>query len=329
MVMVNKKDVTAGAWAWLLSMLSMSWSMGALASCGAAFCAVNTNWNLQGLAAEKGWRLDLRYEYIDQGQPMAGGDRVGVGQVSRHHDEVKTVNRNYVGTLDYTFNDQWGVAATVPVSDRVHTHLHNHHGAQVTEQWDYTRLGDVRVLGRYQLRSANAERMSLGFYGLNFGLKLPTGERDVRNAAGDRAERTLQPGSGTTDLLLGAYYNGVLPSVGASWFVQGLWQLPTNSKEDYRPGQRYSLDLGYRYEATDNVGLMLQLNALRRERDSGLQAEPGDSGGTFLFVSPGASYAVAKGTQIYGFIQKPIYQYVNGVQLAADWSAIVGLSTRF
>jgi hypothetical protein len=328
--MANKKDMTPGAWAsWLLATLSMSWSMGASASCGAAFCAVNTNWNLQGLAAERGLRLDLRYEYIDQDRPMAGSNRVGVGQIPRHHDEVETVNRNYVGTLDYTFNDQWGVAATVPVSDRFHTHVHNHHGAQLTEQWDYTRLGDMRVLGRYQLQSANPERMSLGFYGLNFGLKLPTGERDLRNAAGDRAERTLQPGTGTTDLLLGAYYNGVLPSVGSSWFVQALWQSPLDSKEDYRPGQRFTLDLGYRYEATDKVGLMLQLNTLRRERDSGLQAEPEDSGGTFVFLSPGASYAVAKNIQVYGFVQKPIYQYVNGVQLTADWSAIVGVSTRF
>jgi len=329
MDMVNKKDVAAGARAWLLTMLSLSWSMGAWASCGAAFCTVNTNWNLSGMAAEPGLRLNLHYEYINQDRPMAGGDRVDVGQIPRHHDEVKTVNRNYVGTLDYTVNEKWGIAVTAPVSDRAHTHVHNHHGEQLPEQWDFARLGDMRVLGRYQLRSENSERMALGFYGLNFGLKLPTGERDVRNADGDLAERSLQPGTGTTDLLLGAYYNGVLLNSDSSWFVQGLWQSPLNSREDYRPGQRVSLDVGYRYEATQNIGLMIQLNALYRGRDSGLQAEPEDTGGKSLFLSPGISYAVSKGTQLYGYIQKPLYQYVNGVQLTADWSAIVGLSARF
>lgn len=88
---------------------------------------------------------------------------------------------------------------------------------------------------------------------------------------------SLQPGTGTTDLLLGAYYNGVLPDSDSSWFVQGLWQSQLNSREDYRPGQRVSLDVGYRYEATQNIGLMLQLNALYRGRDSGLQAEPEDT----------------------------------------------------
>ncbi len=190
------------------------------ASCGSAFCAVNTNWNLHGLAAEPGWRLDLRYEYINQDQPMAGSDKVVVGQVPRDHDELKTINRNYLGTLDYTINEQWGVSATAPVSDRFHTHIQSDSGAP--EQWDFTRLGDARVLGRYQLRSENQEKLSLGFYGFNFGLKLPTGDRDLRNADGERAERTLQPGTGTTDLLLGAYYNQVLPNSGSSWFVQGL-----------------------------------------------------------------------------------------------------------
>ena len=115
----------------------------------------------------------------------------------------------------------------------------------------------------------------------------------------------------------------------SSWFVQGLFQAPLNNSEDYRPGTRTTLDVGYRYEATDKIGFMIQLNALHRGRDSGRQAEPEDTGGNFLFVSPGISYAVTRATQIYGFIQKPVYQRVNGVQLTADWSAVVGVTARF
>jgi hypothetical protein len=299
------------------------------ASCGSAFCMVNTNWNLQGVAVEPGLRLDLRYEYINQDQPMSGSDKVGVGQIPRHHDEVKTINRNYVATLDYTIDDRWGVLATLPVLDRFHVHIHNHGGAKLPEQWDFTELGDVRVLGRYQWRSEDSAAHKLNFYGVNFGLKLPTGEIHVRNAAGDLAERTLQPGTGTTDLLLGAFYSQLLGHYDSSWFIQGLWQAPLNSREDYKPGQRVSFDVGFRYEATGKLGLMIQLNALYKGRDSGAQAEPDDTGGKFVFISPGISYAVAKNFQVYGFVQKPLYQYVNGVQLTADWSALVGVSARF
>jgi len=299
------------------------------ASCGASFCMVNTNWNLQGFAPETGFRLDLRYEYIKQDQLRTGSDRIAFGQVSKHHDEIRTVNRNVLAEVDYTISRDWGVSATVPMVDRDHSHIHNHRGTPLLEQWDFTRVGDVRVLGRRQWMAEETSSRTLSFYGMNFGLKLPTGDNDLRNGNGDRAERTLQPGTGTTDLLLGGYYSRVLPAGDASWFVQTLLQTPLNSREDYRPGRRVTLDAGYRYEMTDTVGLMLQLNALYRAKDAGNQAEPDDTGGRFLFLSPGASFAITKSAQLYGFVQFPLYQHVNGVQLTSDWSAVVGASMRF
>ena len=301
----------------------------ASASCGSAFCMVNTNWNIQGFAPEPGLRLDLRYEYIDQDQPRSGSSDVRVGQIPRHHDEVKTLNHNYLATLDYTFNADWGVAVTLPVVDRTHDHIHNHGGGQVPEHWDFTRLGDVSVLGRRQWMSENPNGPTVSFYGFNFGLKAPTGEFHVRNSAGDLAERTLQPGTGTTDLLLGAFFSQVLPAKASSWFAQALVRTPLNSREDYKPGTRTSLDVGYRYEANERLGLMLQMNALYRARDKGVQAEPDDTGGNFVFLSPGLSYAVTKTVQAYAFFHKPVYQYVNGVQLTSDWSAVAGVTMRF
>jgi hypothetical protein len=139
----------------------------------------------------------------------------------------------------------------------------------------------------------------------------------------------LQPGSGTTDALLGAYYSTHLPTRNLSWFVQALAQLPLNTHEEYRPGNRLTLDVGGRYEMGDKVGLLLQLNALYKARDRGDQAEPDDTGGKFLFVSPGVSYALSRQFQAYGFVQLPLYQNVNGVQLVARHAVAVGLSMRF
>ena len=74
---------------------------------------------------------------------------------------------------------------------------------------------------------------------------------------------------------------------------------------------------------------MLQLNYLHRWRDRGSDAEPANSGGDFLYLSPGLSYALTQGLQAYGFAQLPLYQYVNGVQLTADWALVAGVSARF
>src|SRR5262245_25006260 len=87
----------------LLGVLGAGWvSQEAQGSCGTAFCMVNTNWGMQGVSNERGARFDLRYEFIDQDQPMSGSRKVGVGEIRQHHDEVRTINRNWLATLDYT-----------------------------------------------------------------------------------------------------------------------------------------------------------------------------------------------------------------------------------
>jgi hypothetical protein len=300
----------------------------ARASCGAAFCMVNTSWNTQGVWTEPGVRVDLRFEYIDQDQPMAGDSKVGVGEISQHHDEVRTINRNWLATVDYAFNADWGISATLPLIDRDHTHIHNHRGAQLVESWSFREVGDARVLGRRQWRSESPAAERLDSYGVNLGLKLPTGKRDLSNGDGAIAERSLQPGSGTTDLLVGGFFSRTLGS-GSSWFADALVQSPLDMRDDYEPGARASVDLGYRREFGAALAGMLQLNLLFKDRDKGSQAEPANTGGTFLYASPGVGYLVGKSVQVYGFVQLPLYQYVNGVQLVADWALAAGVSTRF
>ncbi|HEV8094887.1 MAG TPA: hypothetical protein VGP71_04105 [Burkholderiales bacterium] len=303
---------------------------GALATCGSAFCTINTNWDAHGAWAEPGWRLDLRYERITQDQPQAGSDRISVGQLPRHHDEVFTKNRNWLATFDYTFNVDWAVSLALPYVDRSHFHIHNHHGQPLPESWDFSDAGDARVLGRYRLATfEDRDTPKLGTVGLSFGLKLPTGRTDVRNASGDLAERSLQPGTGTTDALLGAYYAQLLPMKDLSWFVQATAQVPVNSNDGFKPGRRLSIDAGLRYDAMESLSLMLQVNGLFRSRDSGVNAEPDDSGGTSWFLSPGFSVAITKDARLYAFHQIPIHQHVNGVQLTARSASLLGLSLRF
>jgi hypothetical protein len=302
----------------------------AAASCGSAFCTVNTSWDAHGAWRDPGWSLDLRYESIRQDQPRRGTGDVDIGEIPRHHDEVLTRNHNLLGTLDYTFNPDWGVNLQVPIVDRQHDHIHNHMGGQIPESWDFTELGDLRVMARRRLATTeNADASSVATTGINFGLKLPTGKTDVKNGEGELAERSLQPGSGTTDAVLGAYYSQHRPLASLSWFGQALAQVPLNTHDEYRPGRRLNLDTGVRYDAGDRLGLLLQLNTLLKGRDHGAEAEPEDTGGTFVFLSPGVSYAFTSSVQAYGFVQVPVYQRVNGVQLVPDFAVAVGLNFRF
>lgn len=300
----------------------------AQASCGVAFCALNTHWETQGTWTGAGTRLDLRYEYIDLDQPRAGRDRISVGAVPRHHDEIRTLNRNLIATLDFNIASDWGVTVQAPWVERGHWHVHNHHGAQLPQSWEISELGDMRVIARHGLAGQGDSFLNRGVLA---GVKLPTGETDVINAAGSLAERTLQPGSGTTDLIAGMYVNGPM-NLGtqiATGFVQAQIQYPLNARHNFRPGNQYLFDMGIAYPVAFAWSALLQLNTQIKERDRGGKAEPVDSGGSFLWLSPGLSHALSREAKIYGFVQLPLYQRVNGVQLTAGWSAATGASWRF
>jgi hypothetical protein len=312
----------------MLVALAVFASQPAYSACGSAFCTVNTDWSSRGEWTEPGGRLDLRYEYIRQAQPRAGAESVGVGQVpGQEHDEVRTINRNYVVQFDYNFNERWGLSGIVPFVSRDHEHIHNDEatGEREPEAWHFNEFADARIYGRYQLQLHSEAPSSLGFA---LGLKLPTGPYDITNDQGEAAERMLQPGSGTTDALASVFYNRAVPGWG--WiFTQARIEVALYSKDQYRPGNRYFVDLGYRYPITSKFSLEAQLNAVVKSHDYGNNAEPDESGAKYLFFTPGLSYTLTKALQVYAFVQLPLYQYVTGVQLTSDWAALAGASWRF
>ena len=215
----------------------------------------------------------------------------------------------------------------LPFVHRDHFHLQNaDDGSQTPESWHFKEIGDLRVLARRRLESV--EDRNFGVLG---GVKLPTGKTDVTNADGELAERMLQPGTGTTDLILGYYINSMRPiaEIPARFFFQTQVQAPVNESKGFRPGTHFSADAGIAYPASGNWSGLLQVNMVIKGRDHGPAAEPEDSGGSFVWLSPGISYAPTRSVQFYSFVQLPMYQRVNGVQLTANWAASAGVSVRF
>lgn len=293
----------------------------AYASCGSASCTLNTQWE-QGAIQQPGLVLDLRAEYINQNQLRDGSKTtaVGAGDALEQH----TVNRSLIGTMEYMFNENWSVALSTPLVNKEHAHIV--YDTSATESWSYSRLGDVRVIGRYQPSPQPFQSLN---YGIKFGAKLPTGATDVRNTDYIKAERSLQPGTGSTDIVLGAYMHQALLAIPGAWFMQATWQHAVTSFDQFTPGDQVAIDVGVNYRMTDKWGAVLQLNALHKARDTGANAEQDLSGGLSVFLSLGLSYALGPSSQLYGFVQKPLYQYVNGVQLAADMTAVIGLRHHF
>ena len=300
------------------------------AGCGSAFCTLNTTWDAHDLERGSGATvLDLRYEFIRQDRLRAGNrtpTRDEATAIDHEAAEQYTYNRHLVATLDHAFSPRWGLTAQLPLINRSHAHIADPTGTAEPEAWQFRERGDLRVVGRYRLAAFGTAGSS---FALQAGLKFPTGEYKVANAGGVVAERMLQPGTGSTDLILGALWTTPHAGAGTSLFAQIAVQHAVVIRDQYRPGDLYTLNLGVRHPLTQRVAALFQINVLARNRESGANAESALSGGLTLLASPGLAVAITRDIQAYGFVQLPLYRYVNGVQLTADWAVVTGASVRF
>ena len=301
----------------------------ASASCGSAFCTLMTDRFAQGTGdAHLGWSADLRLESVSQTQLRRGTHNVDPSQVTGEDAiERRTTNRNLVTTLSYGLDADWSLSLRVPIVRRDHEHdlIDSATGLPSTPQrWRFTKVGDVQLMTRRQFLS---DEMTTAF-AMFGGLKFPTGSPRVTNLDGVRAERALQPGTGTTDALIGMAARHSLGGADAA-IGQVSVGAALNKHEDFRPGARYEASVGWSHAFSANWGAVLQVNAQHRASDSGAQAEPSNSGSTTISLSPGVTVAVGHSSTIYAYAQVPVYQRVKGIQLVPRSSFAVGWTGDF
>ncbi len=297
-------------------------------ACAACGCTVGTEWAGAGYSTGTGWRVDLRYDYVDQSQL-----RLGSNAVDKHSyvpddpdQEIQqgTLTRFYTASVDYSINRNWGVNVQLPYIDREHETIDAAGNAQSTSHLHG--IGDVRILGRYQ-----------GFFedrswGVQFGLKLPSGPTQgnftAGPVAGQQVDRGLQPGSGTTDVLLGVYN---FAAISRNWdrFEQLQFKQALNSDAGFRPATQLTGNVGVRYVANPAIVPQLQLNLRWEGHEIGENGDYANSGDRAVFISPGLTARLLSQVHAYGFVQLPLYQYYKGLELAPRYSVTAGLSYSF
>ncbi|MEA2572273.1 MAG: hypothetical protein QOI24_4274 [Acidobacteriota bacterium] len=315
------------------------------ASCGSATCPLDLNALNRPVAG--GFSLDLSFEYIDQSHPRIGTHSAHVGELhDAHHDEVRTVNRSINLLLCYGVNDRLQFSLGLPFINRFHEHLaSNHtHASEVValhnvipESWSFHGVGDLMLQGRYALMQRGATE-SLWATG---GIKLPTGAHDRANDDGELAEPSIQPGTGSTDFVIGlSYEKGLLRTTAAQGsmgnvamiplFISATYRRNGRGTEDFRAGSEWQLSAGSAYPIVSRLELLGQLNARRKSRDftSELNGLDPFTGGTFVYASPGLRWSSSRGS-LYALVQIPLYRDVNGIQLTSNHNFVMGVQTRF
>ncbi|MEI6534382.1 MAG: hypothetical protein WCN98_03500 [Verrucomicrobiaceae bacterium] len=289
--------------------------------CSACGCSLNSDWESQGYSTEHGFKLDLNYMFMDQAQLRSGTRKISPGDVPVGQ-ELEDYTRNNIVTLglSYVFNADWGVSMQLPYIIRDHATFGEDHDEYDTSST--SSIGDIRLVARYQGFTASHH------FGVQLGIKLPTGSFTRTFRSGAPLDRGLQPGTGTTDLIAGVYYFDELGK-DWSWFAQATVQTAFNYRADYKPGTAENLDAGIRYSRFKRIIPQFQINTRISGRDVGAEADNFDSGGTVINLGPGVTVEVTDKIASFLFVQVPVYQNLNGYQLAPKWSLTAGIRASF
>ncbi len=321
-----------------------------LASCGQAFCPIETSTTTERHPHGGELQVNLSYEFIEMDDPFIGTDSARVGEIRRAHDEQFTRNQTTKFTLDYGISSRLTVGALIPFVDRLHQHLAHEEEEVVgggvgeteivdeTKRWRYQALGDLQLTARYLLYKAETPLQPS--FSLIIGMKLPTGRTNVKDDDGEKAELTLQPGNGSWDGIVGLSYVQHFSVATAQrrialapLFVTAIGRFPVgNGKFGYRPGSELFLNIGTAYPVFRNFDILAQVNFHYRDRNNVGHApgvEQADTGRETLFLSPGVRYHVTDNLAVYALMQFVAYRRVNGIQLTSDWNVTSGISYRF
>jgi hypothetical protein len=287
---------------YLTPLVAGAFAAGPAAAC-ACGCGVFDVGTASLFATGHGGTAFLEYDYMDQNENW---HRTGSAPASANDD--KEIRTDFVTAgVEYMFDHKWGVMAEIPYWNRS---FRTDDGSSI-DTFNHTAVGDIRLRGVY---TGFSDDMSTG---LEFGVKLPTG--DFKYSGFDR---DTSIGTGSTDLLLGAYHFGGLTADNSwVWFGQTSWDQPLATQGGYRPGAEVDGAVGVYYngfDLSDSATLvpMLQLIASHRAHDSGPESNAPNSGYDRMLISPGLELDVSD-WKIYGDVEFPIYQNMTGNQLVA------------
>ena len=266
-------------------------------ACGCGVFEVGTS---SMFPRHEGGMVWIEWDYQDQTRNRHGTRRAP----SADNDDKELRTEFYNVGVQYLFNRNWGIQVEVPVD-------HRHWVSGESGAFDWTSLGDIRLKGLY---TGLSEDLSIG---IDFGVKIPTG-----NFRQQGPDRDTQIGTGSTDLLLGAFYRTPIDKSGVwNLFAQVEGDLPVAWQQGYRPGFEVDAAAGVYYGGFRFHGVTIsplgQVIVSHRASDGGPQASyPVGSGYDRVLLSPGVEFDVHP-FSIYADVEIPVYQYFKGDQLSA------------
>jgi hypothetical protein len=283
-------------------------------ACGCGIFEVGTS---SMFPSGEGGMAYVNYAFQNQNQNWSNNSSAPAANNPDKHIETDFITPG----LQYMFNRSWGMQVELPFAYR---YFKTEAAPNQVAATTWGSLGDIRLEGIY---TGFSDDLSTG---VNFGLKLPTGNDNYNPSVVDR---DTQIGSGSTDILLGGFHRGNLSEkYRLDWFSQAQLDIPTLTQAQYRPGFELDAAAGIDYRGwalgRANIAPVAQVLFSERTKDYGAAANSPNSGYTRVLLSPGIEIHLHP-VKIYADAEVPVFQNVNGNQLVAPVLVKVGVSYMF
>jgi hypothetical protein len=306
------------------------------ATCGSTACFLSTR-TQDGALLRHTFRLDLSYRFVDQSRKREGTDSVdevltpgvnfdeGVLELD-HHREIKTAFQVIQADASFGLTDRLSLLASVPLlSAKHHEHVVIEGGEERFSDGDGTTgFGDVQLGARYAFLPTVRDLVLL-----TASVKLPTGDYKRLDTDGEITEPTLQPGTGSTDVLGGILYSHQLSAAKGEVFLSGSYRRNGTNDLEYRLGDETQAGVGFGRTLGRRWTGNVQVNLRHGQRDRFLDGDVPSTGSTLVNVTPGLRYDASGRLAVYVFVPVPLYQRVNEAQLTPKFGVVAGVSHRF
>jgi hypothetical protein len=245
--------------------------------------------------------MQVRYGLEDRYLSKSNGLDEGPGTEREREHRIS-------GFVLWRATDRLAVLGRLPynVKEIRESPLGSESSIQNTNGW-----GDSEVSALVGLTHTNGSHPVV--FGLIVGATAPTGSNDKHDDSGVRLDAHLQPGtgawSGTTGLNVAVTLGGGIVDASV------LGRLNGTNAHGYRYGNVLLFNSGYTSPARHGLRLLAQVNGRSAKRDRLEDGSVGENtGGTVVYVSPGARWQTAFGLDIEGAVQIPVIESLLGDQ---------------
>ncbi len=272
---------------------------------------------------KKQFTLGFLYEFQDWKPAHRGKVHL------RHEEQERDVHsrRNdmvYNVIMGYGVTDNLSLTLQLPFVERRTKQIKEEEF--VGQDENSSGIGDVIAYGKYRFYNDLFGAAAV------FGVKAPTGEKDERNKQEIRFGQEEQPGTGSTDFMLGMSLNKTLGLFTLDGSI--LYQLKGTGSQDYEFGDIIRANISGAYTLKERgeypgVDLLAGINSQFAEKDHKDNVKISDSGGTTVFFSPGLSSQLTEKVSTSVSVMLPFIQNLGRSHQEVNLEVLFSIGYNF